>query len=148
MIASKLLTAFATKEDQEAFTTCEFTQNARKAMQERGVPEPRSALFTVHEFPKDKAPRPFVRFSRITVSDEGKMEEVKTVYQELMAAIGQDTFGGRSVDGEQIVGLGITGFDNLDDALQAFEKPEAKAVLEKYRKLGECKDVIVKLAVM
>ncbi|KUJ14096.1 uncharacterized protein LY89DRAFT_590976 [Mollisia scopiformis] len=139
--------AFATREDEQAFANSEWIQNKRKEMEARGVEPPRHALFACSEFPAEKATHPFVRFSRITVSDESKIDDVRAAWKELMGAIGKDVWGAKSVEGEEIVGLGVCGFDSLEEAEAAFSKPEAKAALDKYHALGQCKDVVVKLTV-
>jgi hypothetical protein len=84
----------------------------------------------------------------MSVSDESKLDGVRSAYTDLVATIGQEPFGGKSVDPAQVIGLGICGFDSLDEAMNAFDGAESKAALQKYRSLGECKDVIVKLAIM
>lgn len=65
-----------------------------------------------------------------------------------MTAIGKEVWGAKSVEGEEVVGLGVCGFDSLEEAKESFAKPEAQAALAKYHALGQCKDVVVKLAVM
>lgn len=65
-----------------------------------------------------------------------------------MTALGKEVWGARSVEGDEVVGLGLCGWDSLEEAGAAYAKPEAKAALDKYHALGKCKDVMVKMAVL
>ncbi|KAE8441469.1 hypothetical protein EG329_004925 [Mollisiaceae sp. DMI_Dod_QoI] len=140
--------AFATQEDQQAFVNSEWAQGHRKALEAQGIPPPRHGVFRCAEFPSDAGPKAFTQFSRIALDDESKIPDVKAAWKELMTILGKEVWGARSVEGDEVVGLGVCGWDSMEEAKAALSTPEAKAALDKYHALGKSKDVIVKLAVM
>lgn len=117
----------------------------RKTLQERGVPEPRHALFRCQEWPEGATPKPFAQFSRIMLDSGDKIEAVKAAWKDVMTAVGKEPWGAKSVEGDEIVGLGMAGWDSLEEAKAAYSKPEVKAAMDKYHALGKCKDVIVEM---
>ncbi|KAF8859709.1 hypothetical protein BDZ45DRAFT_349512 [Acephala macrosclerotiorum] len=140
--------AFATQEDEQAFVNSEWAQGHRKALEAKGVAPPRHGVFRCAEFPDDKTPKAFTQFSRIALENESQIEAAKEAWKELMGVLGKETWGARSVEGDEVVGLGLCGWDSLEEASAAYSKPEAKAAIEKYHSLGKCKDVMVKMAVL
>jgi len=106
--------AFATLEDSKAFETSEWALAQKAKYKAAAVGPPLVALFKVADFPKDKAPKTFTQFSRITVSDEGKFEEVRKAWEELMRVLGKESWGGVSVGEGENVGLGLVGWDSLE----------------------------------
>ena len=71
-------------------------------------------MFQVADFPKGAAPKAFTQFSRITISDESKYEEVRKAWEELMGILGKESWGGVSVGEGEHVGLGLVGWDSLE----------------------------------
>lgn len=63
---------------------------------------------------------------------------------DVVQALGKETFGGRSVGDGPFVGLGIIGWDSVEEAAAAFKDPKAAAAWEAYQTLGKGKNVIVK----
>ena len=111
---SLICVAFATLEDQKAFETSDWALAQKAKYEAAAVGPPVIALFKVTDIPKDKAPKIFTQFSRITVADEGKLEEVRKAWEELMGVIGKESWRGISVGEGEIVGLGLVGWDSLE----------------------------------
>ncbi|KAH7381956.1 hypothetical protein BKA64DRAFT_713197 [Cadophora sp. MPI-SDFR-AT-0126] len=138
--------AFKTLEDEKAFADSDFAKEGAKKYAERsgGVP-PKHAIFECAEFPKDSTPKPFAQFSRMTGIDETKGAEARKAWEDLMAVLGKESWGGKTVgDGPQ-AGMGLVGWDSLEEAGAAYANPAAKAALDKYHSLGDCKDLMVKM---
>jgi hypothetical protein len=96
------------------------------------------------EFPKDSAPKAFTQFSRITFKDEASGDAAHKAWMELCAIIGKETMGGVCIEDKK-TGLGLVGWDSLEEAGAARNIPGAKEAWDKYHSLGECKDVMIKL---
>ena len=112
----------------------------------RGHPEPHHAtMFEVPAFPAHPVPTGFAQMSRVTVTDEAKGAGLRMAWDALMALLGKESWGGLSVGEGEKIGLGLVGWDSLEQAKSAYEKPEGKAAWEKYHTLGNCKDVMVKM---
>jgi hypothetical protein len=131
MTWTKKYAAFATAEDAEAFKNSEWAQNAKKEYEARATGPPLHALFEVADFPTDQTPKAFTQFSRITVPDEAKGQEVRKAWEELMAILGKQSWGGLSVGDGEKVGMGLVGWDSLEVAGAAMSKPDVKAAWEK-----------------
>jgi len=142
------ISAFATKEDHGKFFNSDYFQGKSKSIQKKGIPVPRTVLFDLVDFPKVPVTTQFVRFTYVTVSDESKLPAARDAHGEVMTAIGHERYSGKSVDSPEIISLGVCGFDTLGEALAAFETPAAKATFEKYKALGEFKDVVVKRTIV
>lgn len=141
------MTAFATKEDCEAFKNSDWVASSKAAAEARGMAEPHAATFEV-EFPKDQTkPKAFTQMSRITFKDEASGDAAHKAWKDLCAIIGKDTMGGVSVGDESKTGLGMIGWDSMQDAGAIKTVPGASEAWEKYRSFGDCKDVMVKLDV-
>ncbi|KAH9208992.1 hypothetical protein DL95DRAFT_394785 [Leptodontidium sp. 2 PMI_412] len=138
--------AFKTLEDEKAFAESEFVKEGAKRLAEKGLGEPKHAIFEVAEFPEDKKPKAFTQITRIMGGDESKIPEIKKAWEDLMAILGKETFGGRSVGDGPKAGMGLVGWDSLEEAKSAYENPAAKAAFDHYHSFGECKDVMVQLA--
>ncbi|KAH8786409.1 hypothetical protein F5882DRAFT_518171 [Hyaloscypha sp. PMI_1271] len=137
--------AFATLEDAKALKTSEWAQAQKGKYEATAAGPPLVGMFKVADFPKGAAPKAFTQFSRITISDESKHEEVRKAWEELMGILGKESWGGVSVGEGEHVGLGLVGWDSLEEAGAAMKEPKVAAAWTKYHSLGSCKDVMVKL---
>jgi len=81
------------------------------------------------------------------VKDEASAEKVKEAWEACMAIIGKPSWGGVSVDGDVKMGMGLVGWDSMEDLAALKGSAEAKAAWEKYQALGEGKNAIVKMKV-
>jgi hypothetical protein len=67
----------------------------------------------VADFPSGASPKKYTQFSRIVIDDVSKLPEIRKAWADLMAILGKQTWGGRSVEGEPC-GLGLVGWDSLE----------------------------------
>ncbi|KAH8647618.1 hypothetical protein BGZ60DRAFT_228172 [Tricladium varicosporioides] len=120
--------AFATLEDQKSFETSEWALSHKAKFEEaakaagHSTAAPPHATFEVADFPKDHTPKALTQMSRIAVADEGKLEEVRAAWEAVMAAVGKQTWGGRSVGSEdgKTYGLGFVGWDSFEASFFSF----------------------------
>jgi hypothetical protein len=97
----------------------------------------------VPDLPAGKTPTPFTQYSTLVLEDESAHAEVRKAWMDVVQALGKETFGGRSVEGP-FVGLGMIGWNSLEEAGAAFKDPKAAEAWAAYQKLGKGKNVIVK----
>ncbi|KAH7333158.1 hypothetical protein BKA65DRAFT_40792 [Rhexocercosporidium sp. MPI-PUGE-AT-0058] len=138
-------TVFKTLEDEKAFDESDFIKEGAKKLAEKGLAEPIHQTFEIPDFNEEK-PKAFTQMSRITGADKSKGPEIKKAWEDLMKILGKESFGGLSVGDGPRAGLGLAGWDSLEEAKAAFQKPEAKAAFDHYHSFGECKDIIAQLA--
>ncbi|KAH6682228.1 hypothetical protein F5X68DRAFT_242873 [Plectosphaerella plurivora] len=135
--------AFASAKDAEDFAASPFAEEHKARYRERTGTDATVGRFEVPELPGDKAPPPFTQYSTLVLEDESIHAEVRKAWMDVVQALGKETFGGRSVDGP-FVGLGIIGWNSLEEAGAAFKEPKAAAAWATYQALGKGKNVIVK----
>ncbi|KAF7550511.1 hypothetical protein G7Z17_g5677 [Cylindrodendrum hubeiense] len=137
--------AFKTAEDAETFASSEWAQQHKARYEERAGGEPVVGRFEVEDFPADASPKAFTQFSTVVLSDDGQHVQVRTAWSSLVSALGKDTWGGRSIGGGPSVGLGLIGWDSLEEAGAAYQAPEAAHALATYRSLGHTKNLMVQM---
>ncbi|KAH7165285.1 hypothetical protein EDB81DRAFT_679020 [Dactylonectria macrodidyma] len=137
--------AFKTAEDLETFSTSEWSQQHKARYEERAGGEPVVGRFEVEDFPTDASPKAYTQFSTVVLSDDGQHVQVRSAWSDLVTTLGKETWGGRSVGDGPKVGLGLIGWDSLEEAAAAYRKPEAAHALATYRSLGHTKNTIVKM---
>ncbi|KAL0932689.1 uncharacterized protein CTRU02_211652 [Colletotrichum truncatum] len=136
--------AFASAEDEKAFGESDWAKEHFKKAQEKSAGPPIIRKFQTGDFPASK-PKALTQFSFLELADESKHEEAKQAWLDLVAALGQESFGGRSADDGPLTGLGVIGWDSKEQAQEAFSKPEVLAAAEKYKSLGKAISIAVKL---
>jgi hypothetical protein len=109
--------------------------------------KPLHATFEVPEMPKDAKPTAFTQFSRITVKSEADGDAAHKAWLDLCSILGKQTMGGVSTSDGDKTGMGLVGWDSLEQAGEAKNIPGAKDAWEKYHSFGDCKDVMVKMEV-
>lgn len=85
--------------------------------------------------------------SRITVKDDAAGESARKAWMEMCSLAGKETVGGQSIDGDSKTGVGLIGWDSLEEAYALKAVPGVGEAWEKYRSFGDCKGVMVKLEV-
>lgn len=72
----------------------------------------KKATFQTGPFPANISPKKLTQFSWTTI-EESKREELTSAWKELIAALGQESWGGQSVGDGPLVGVGMLGWDSL-----------------------------------
>lgn len=108
-----LLIAFASAEDEKAFGESDWAKEHFKKAQEKSAGPPIIRKFQTGDFPASK-PKALTQFSFLELADESKHEEAKQAWLDLVAALGQESFGGRSADDDPLTGLGVIGWDSKE----------------------------------
>ncbi|KAM5351196.1 hypothetical protein ACJ41O_003919 [Fusarium nematophilum] len=137
--------AFKTSEDYEAFQASSWSKEHKERYSERTGGEPVVGQFEVADFPADASPKAFTQFSTIVIDDKSKHPEARKAWMDLAGALGKDTWGGVSVGDGPAVGLGLIGWDSLEEAQAAYKDPKAAAAFAEYQSLGKTKNTIVKM---
>ena len=102
-------------EDEKAFADSDFAKEGAKRYAEKSGGEiPKHAIFDCAEFPKDSTPKAFTQFSRMTGVDESKGPEARKAWEDLMAIIGKESWGGRTVGDGPKAGIALVGWDSLE----------------------------------
>ncbi|EEY16743.1 predicted protein [Verticillium alfalfae VaMs.102] len=136
--------AFKTAEDEKTFADSAWSQEQKARYLEKSGDLPAVGRFEVPEFPADKAPPAYLQYSTLHIEDESKHAEARKVFEDVIKALGKEAFGGRTID-QPFVGLGIIGWDSLEEAGAAFKQPEVAALWAKYLSLGKGKNIIVRI---
>ncbi|KAK7403346.1 hypothetical protein QQX98_010867 [Neonectria punicea] len=137
--------AFKNAEDFETFSNSDWAKKQKEQYDERASGEIVVGQFEVADFPKDPKRPAFTQFSTIVLDDETKSDEARKAWSDLIAAVGKETWGGRSTGAGPTVGLALIGWDSLEEAGAAYKKSEADAAFTTYKSLGKTKNLMVQL---
>ncbi|KPM39829.1 hypothetical protein AK830_g6715 [Neonectria ditissima] len=137
--------AFKTAEDFESFSNSPWAKKQEEQYKDRAGGDAVVGTFEVADFPQDATRPAFTQFSTIVLHDAAKGDEARKVWSDLTAAVGKKTWGGRSTGDGPSVGLALIGWDSLEEAGEAYKKPEAEAAFTTYKTLGKTKNVMVQL---
>ncbi|KAM0436680.1 hypothetical protein ACHAPT_002389 [Fusarium lateritium] len=137
--------AFRTEEDVEAFQASSWAQERKERYNERVGGEPTVGRFEVAKFPEGASHKAFTQFSTVVIDDKSKHPEVRKAWMSLVDALGKETWGGVSVGDGPTVGLGLVGWDSLEEAQAAYQDPKAVDALAEYKSLGQVKNLMVQL---
>ncbi|TVY75680.1 hypothetical protein LSUE1_G005179 [Lachnellula suecica] len=143
--------AFATLEDAESFQKSDWAVESKKKFEEAAKAQgldatmPPHTVFETGPFPEQTALPAYTQMSRISVSDESKADELKGAWDAFMKVIGKEAWGGKSVGGDKTYGIGLVGWDSIQDVQAALSKPDAKAAYEKCKAMGDSKDALIQL---
>lgn len=108
------ITAFETLEDRATFFSSELIKSLQASRPDSV--EVKKATFQTSEFPANSVPKKYTQLSRITI-DDGKKDELRSAWNELTTAVGQETWGGQSVSEGLLIGLGFLTWDSLEVSL-------------------------------
>ncbi|KAF9872134.1 hypothetical protein CkaCkLH20_10471 [Colletotrichum karsti] len=136
--------AFASPEDEKAFADSAWAKEHFEKAQAKMAGPPMIRKFQTGDFP-DAKPKALTQFSFLELADEGKHDEAKQAWMDLVAAIGDTSFGGRSADDGPTTGLGVLGWDSRDQAIEVYKKPEVASAWDKYKGFGKTTTILVKL---
>ncbi|KAH6897400.1 hypothetical protein B0T10DRAFT_455262 [Thelonectria olida] len=137
--------AFKSAEDEATFTSSAWAKEHEERLQARGVPQPAVGRFEFAEFSGDASPKPFLQFSSITLADEGKRVDARTAWIELTSALGRKTTGGKLLSDDAIIGLGLVGWDSVEEIESAYKESKTAEAFAAYKSIGETRNVLVKL---
>ncbi|KAK7424665.1 hypothetical protein QQZ08_008548 [Neonectria magnoliae] len=136
--------AFKKVEDFEAFTNSAWAKKHTEQYGELGAGDIVAGPFEVEDFPQgDKLP--LTQFSTIVLDDATKSDEARKTWFDLVAAVGKDTWGGRSTGAGPTVGLALIGWNSLEEADAAYKKLQSDAAFTTYQSLGKTQTLIVQL---
>ncbi|KAH6962694.1 hypothetical protein DER45DRAFT_98714 [Fusarium avenaceum] len=137
--------AFKTTQDFEGFQSSTWAQEHRARYNERVGGEPVTGKFEVPILPTNASPKAFTQFTTVLLNDPEKRVELRKAWTDLASALQKETWGGISVGDGPSVGLGMIGWDSLEEAKAAYEDPKAAEAYIAYKTLGKIKSTMVKL---
>ncbi|KAH8658526.1 hypothetical protein BGZ61DRAFT_371206 [Ilyonectria robusta] len=137
--------AFKTAEDVETFKKSSWAQERKARYESKAGSEIVAGEFEVADFPVDATPKAFVQFTTIVFGESGDRPEVSKAWVDLTTALGKDTWGGKSIGDGPTVGLGMIGWDSVEEAGVAFKEPQAASAFAAYKALGQTRNLIVQM---
>ncbi|KAF5645902.1 uncharacterized protein FTJAE_2332 [Fusarium tjaetaba] len=137
--------AFKTAQDFENFQSSAWAQEHKARYNERVGGEPVAGKFEVPDFPANASAKAFTQFTTVLLDDREKRVELRKAWTDLASALGLETWGGISIGDGPSVGLGMIGWDSLEEAKAAYGDPKAAEAYAQYKALGQIKSTMVKL---
>ncbi|KAI8711081.1 hypothetical protein NCS52_01483500 [Fusarium sp. LHS14.1] len=136
---------FKSAEDADAFENSSWAKERKAKFQARGGPEPFVAKFEVSEPPAHGSPKPITQFSVLEIADTSKHAEAREAFENLAKAAGKETVGGVSAGDGQKAGLGVTGWDSLEEAKALRDDPKFAAAIAAVESLGKTHNIFVEI---
>ncbi|RSL40549.1 hypothetical protein CEP54_016090 [Fusarium duplospermum] len=133
---------FKSAEDAEVFENSSWAKGRKAEFQVRGGPEPFLARFEVSEPPAD-APKPITQFSVLEIDDTSKHAQAREAFEKLANLAGNKGAGGVSAGDGQKAGLGVTGWNNLEEAKAARDDPKFAEASAEIESLGKTHNIFV-----
>ncbi|PNP57328.1 hypothetical protein FNYG_15234 [Fusarium nygamai] len=137
--------AFNTAQDFENFQSSAWSQEHKARYNERVGGEPVANKFEVPDFPANASPKAFTQFITVLLNNPEIRVDLRKTWADLALAPGKETWGGISVGNGPSVGLGMIGWNSLEEARAAYGKPGAVEAYAAYKALGQIKSTIVNL---
>ncbi|KAL6409213.1 hypothetical protein AUP68_05584 [Ilyonectria robusta] len=149
------VSAFASAEDEEAFTKSTWAQEHKARFESSGAPHPTVGRFEFSDLSDGSSPKPFLQLTSITLSSESQRDEVRGAWTNLITILGKETRGGKLLRDDVFNGIAFLGWDSLEGFLltfgfgqeveNAYKDPKASEALALYKSLGQVKSVLLKL---
>ncbi|KAJ4178626.1 hypothetical protein NW767_014819 [Fusarium falciforme] len=136
---------FKSAEDADAFENSSWAKERKAKFQARGGPEPFVARFEVSEPPAGGSPKPITQFSVLEIADTSKHAQARDAFENLAKAAGIEAAGGVSAGDGQKAGLGVTGWNTLEEAKAARDDPKFAAAIAALESLGKTHNIFVQI---
>ena len=136
--------AFKTKKDADDFAASAWAAEHQARYREKAGGDPAMGQFEVPEFPTDASPTPFLQLSTLVLDEENKHGEARKAWMDVVQLLGKETFGGKSLGDGPPVGLGMIGWNSLEEAGEAFKNSEVAASWTTYKSLGKGKNIMIR----
>ncbi|KAF7553713.1 hypothetical protein G7Z17_g3462 [Cylindrodendrum hubeiense] len=137
--------AFQTAEDVETFTKSSWALERKAKYEDRAGAEVVTGQFEVADFPVGATPKAFIQFTTIVLGDDSTGPEATKAWLDLTTALSKDTWGGKSIGDGPTVGLGMIGWDSVEEVGAAYKGPQAASAFAAYKNLGKTRNLLVQM---